>query len=219
MNREPAKYKLPETGVRIYRLTSPLRHLTPGIEVLFVLEGGVRVEAGNDTYRLAEADILLLSRSELVRIIPESFDRAKECLLLVLRLAPGFLSFAFGGVVPAFKCNSTDPANPDCGVLRGILAESACYDMAKSRDENTLLFDSALFRLLHELKRNFPISEGESPMDENEETKRERLLTAYINKNYRYPLSLEELAEKFSLSPRTFPAISERNLGLTSTPM
>jgi AraC-like DNA-binding protein len=189
--------KLPETGVRIYRLAGPSRHSAPGLEVLFVLGGKVWVETGKDSYRLVEADVLLLSRQELIRIRPDAGQ--EECLLFVLRAAPGFLSFAFGDAAPAFTYNSTIPGSQDCAMLRSLLAETACHGMAES-DGNELLFRSDLFRLLHELKRNF--SEVEGKKDEDDEKKRERMITAYINKNYREPLTLDKLAKKLALTPQ-----------------
>jgi beta-xylosidase/AraC-like DNA-binding protein len=189
--------KLPETGVRIYRLAGLLRHSAPGIEVLFVLGGKVGVKTGKDVYRLGETDVLLLSRQELIRIMPDAGQ--EECLLFILRAAPGFLSFAFGDAVPAFTCNSTIPGNPDCAMLRSLLAETACHGMAESGG-NELILRSDLFRLLHELKRNF--SEDEGTKDEDDEKKRERMITAYINKNYREPLTLDELAKKLDLTPQ-----------------
>jgi AraC-like DNA-binding protein len=208
MNRESPRNKVPETGVGVYRLECPIRHSAPGIEILFVLNGGVRLEAGNMACRLAEPDVLLLSRCEIVHITPDGED----CLLLVLRVAPNFLSSAFGGVLPAFECSSTRPGSPDCALIRSILAEAACYGMAGSGGENALLVNSALLRLLHELKRNFSVSEE----DENRETEteRERMINAYIKKNYRYPLALEELADRLALTPQYLSRYFRKQFGV-----
>jgi beta-xylosidase/AraC-like DNA-binding protein len=201
--------KLPETGIGIYRLAGPLRHSAPGIEVLFVLDGKVWVETGKEVCGLAESDILLLSRQTLIRIVPKA-ARQEECLLLVLRVAPGFLSIAFGDAVPAFKCNSTSPGNPDCAMLRSLLAETACHSMAKN-DGNELLLHSDIFRFMYELKRNFSETED---TDENDEKRRERIITAYIKKNYRDPLTLDELAKKLDLTPQYLSRYFKKNFGV-----
>jgi beta-xylosidase/AraC-like DNA-binding protein len=201
--------KLPETGIRIYRLAGLLRHSAPGIEVLFVLSGKVQAETGKEAYRLAEPDVLLLSRQELIRIAPDT--RQEECLLLVLRVAPDFLSFAFGGTIPAFTCNSMSPGSPDCAMLRSLLAETACHDMG-GNGGNGLLRHSVLFRLLHELKRNF--SEAEDTKGESDEKRRERMITAYIKKNYREPLTLDELAKRLALTPQYLSRYFRKNFGV-----
>jgi beta-xylosidase/AraC-like DNA-binding protein len=201
--------KLPETGIRIFRLAGPLRHSVPGIEMLFVLGGKVWVESGKDGCRLAEADVLLLSRQELIRIVPDA--RQEECLLLVLRAAPGFLSFAFGDAAPAFTCNSTSPGSPDCAMLRSLLAETACHGMAESGG-NELIFHSYLFRLMHELRQNF--SGAEDVNDESDEKGRERMITAYIKKNYREPLTLDGLAKKLNLTPQYLSRYFKKNFGV-----
>ena len=203
--------KLLETGIRIYRLAGLLRHSVPGIEAFFVLGGKVRVETGKDVYRLAEPDVLFLSRQELIRIAPDTAARQEECLLLVLRAAPDFLSFAFGGAIPTFKCYSTSPRSPDCAMLRSLLAEAACHDMAGS-DGNELLRHSVLFRILHELKQNFP--DAEDTQDESDEKRRERMISSYIKKNYRDPLTLDELAKKLALTPPYLSRYFRKNFGV-----
>jgi beta-xylosidase/AraC-like DNA-binding protein len=184
--------------VTIYRLSRSLSRQVPGIELFFIMEGRARLQDGNTVHHLGEGDVLLLERRGQIRISPEPPLLDKDCILLSLRVSPGFLSFAFEGDIPAFVCDSAAGARQDYTALRSILAEIACC-----RGENTLLFRSRLFRLLRELKENFSISEDTSSgTNENTEKKREARIAGYIQKNFRNPLTLEELAEEFSLTPQ-----------------
>jgi beta-xylosidase/AraC-like DNA-binding protein len=186
----------------------------PGVEIVFVLGGGARIEAAGITCRLGVSDILLLSRCTAVTIKPVSVDSGENCLLSILRIAPAFLSFAFGGDIPAFVCNTTDPGSRDYTALRGILAETACSGMAGS-DDNALILNSVLFRLLRELKQNYAVSGEGNNTEEDDESRREREITAYIKKNYRYPLALEELADKLRLSPPYLSRYFKKRFGIT----
>jgi AraC-like DNA-binding protein len=216
MNTEKPKKELPETGTRIYRLLRPHRHSVPGMEMLFVLAGKVHVEAAGMSYNLGESDILLVDRCIMVTIRPVSVVSREDCLLSILRIAPTFLSFAFNDNIPAFACNTTNHENKDCTALRGMLAEIACNDTAGSDDNsNTLILNSALFRLLRELKQNYAVSGEGSNADKDEESQRGRKIAAYIRKNYRYPFTLEELAGKLSLTPQYLSRYFKKCFGIT----
>jgi beta-xylosidase/AraC-like DNA-binding protein len=205
-----------ETGTRVYRLTRPIQHPVPGIEALFVLEGGVQVEAGSVSRALSETDILLLSRRERVRIIPAA-GQGKDNLLFTLRIAPRLLSFAFGDVIPDFDCDSTVGTH-DFSALRGILAEIACNDPPNSSVEDNLPFYSLLFRLFYELKQHFLAAAEETQpavlSGESGEAKREKAIAAYIRKNFRYPISLEEAADHFSLTPQYLSRYFKKRFGV-----
>jgi beta-xylosidase/AraC-like DNA-binding protein len=216
MNTEKPKKELPETGTRIYRLLRPHRHSVPGMEILFVLAGKVHVEAADMTYKLGESDILLLSRCIAVNIRPVSIDPRENCLVSILRIAPSFLSFAFGDDIPAFVCNTTNQKNKDFTALRGMLAEIACNDTVGSDDNsNTLLLNSVLFRVLCELRQNYAVSGEGSDTNEDGESRRERKIAAFINKNYRYPLTLEELSKKLRLTPQYLSRYFKKCFGIT----
>jgi beta-xylosidase/AraC-like DNA-binding protein len=211
---ETEKDRFSETGIKVYHLIHPLRHLVAGIAVFFVLDGKVRIEAGSAVHHTKERDVLLLDRCDLVRITPESAGPGKECWLLVLKIAPSILSFTFGDTIPVFKCNSILADNPDCSILRSILAEIACYDASGSPKENTPLFYSRIFRLLHELKQNFSFPDTSSRVNDKSKAKRGELITSYIVKNYRYPLTLENLAERFSLTPQYLSRYFKQQFGV-----
>jgi xylan 1,4-beta-xylosidase len=200
---------LDTSKVTLYRLNQPLKRQIPGIELFFILEGHVRLQDGLTVHRLGEADILLLQRCEQIRIGPETSPQGKDCLLLSLRVSPGFLSFAFGGAIPAFVCDSASRPGQNYTAIRGILAEIACY-----RGEDVMLFRSRLFRLLQELKEKFSLAENIPGTGENIGKKREQLIAGYIEKNFRYPLTLEELAEQFSLTPQYLSRYFKKQFGV-----
>jgi beta-xylosidase/AraC-like DNA-binding protein len=59
------------------------------------------------------------------------------------------------------------------------------------------LFYSRILALLYELEAHFSVPKKK----ETGETERKQLLDSYIKKNYRYPLTLQDLSDNFSLSP------------------
>jgi beta-xylosidase/AraC-like DNA-binding protein len=123
----------------------------------------------------------------------------RDCFFLLVRIGPLFLSSVFGDAVPVFNCDST-LQDKDFGVLRSILAEIAFLDTANSRNE--FLFYSRLYRLLDELTAHF-VRPGSAKAGENgDDGTRRHAIHGYIEKNYRFPISLDELADFLSLSPQ-----------------
>jgi beta-xylosidase/AraC-like DNA-binding protein len=101
------------------------------------------------------------------------------------------------------------------GGLLEILPEIAYYDgagAARASPEKSLLFKSRLFRLLDELKINFTLEEKKEPV--NDAANRDRLIASYMARNFRYPITLEALSKKFSLTPQYLSRYFKNRFGV-----
>jgi beta-xylosidase/AraC-like DNA-binding protein len=65
---------------------------------------------------------------------------------------------------------------------------------------------------MHELKLNF--CDAEDTKDESDEKRRERMIAAYIKKNYQEPLTLDELAKKLDLTPQYLSRYFRKKFGV-----
>jgi beta-xylosidase/AraC-like DNA-binding protein len=202
-----------ETGIHVYRLVRTVQHKVPGIEIVFILSGNTMIETGSLSYRFSEADILLITKCEHVRFIPILSEHENECLLFTLQIAQEYLHFAFGDNVPSFACNSII-GKQDFSNLRSILAEIIYKNLSTTTEKDKILFNFQLFRLFIELHKNFLETEEKPLADENEENKRKKALVDYIKKNFRYPISLEETAEHFSLTTQYFSRYFRKQFGI-----
>jgi beta-xylosidase/AraC-like DNA-binding protein len=198
------------TGVRILHLIQARSYIVAGIQLIFVLDGKLRVQTSSDECRLGVSDILLINHSELVRLLPTG-----HCYFVDLRIGPSFLKFAFCkdnlAEIPHFVCN---PSAGDSGMfdtIRNAIAEIAYLDVNRTESVNGMLFHSRLLRLLNELSNNFTYS----PPDESDNKRlRDRKILTYLQANFQYPLKLPELAEEFSLSPQYLSRYFKTRFGM-----
>ncbi|MDR1904133.1 MAG: hypothetical protein LBQ88_17840 [Treponema sp.] len=103
MSFESTKVRLPDTGAYLCRLFQPLASRVPGLGLVFVIDGQIQAKLRGAAYSLGKADVLLLQHCEFMSLLPSN-PVEDGSFLLILRIAPAFLSFAFGDTVPAFAC-------------------------------------------------------------------------------------------------------------------
>jgi beta-xylosidase/AraC-like DNA-binding protein len=199
-------------GAWIYHPIGPVTmHSASDLELIFVLDGKLDVREGNRTHRLKQSDILFLnppqssgpdggSANSLAaygdtrrRIFP-----AGDCYFLFLRIAPAFLSMFSNETISIFECNSSVQHDRNFDTLRGILAEIASADTLGARG---FMFYSRLYRLLDELDTHFSVPGEEEPGENDVDGQRRRMARRYLEKHFRFPVGLEDLARALSLSP------------------
>jgi xylan 1,4-beta-xylosidase len=193
---------------RIYHPQRPLAHPALDLEIIFVFDGKLEVREGQRIRCLKEPDVLLLNppSSPFQRTIaqPIRISPLGDCFFLLLKIVPSLLLSAFDGTVPVFDCDST-VQNKDFTVLRGILTEIASADTeGETEGETGLMFYSRLYRILEELRAHFTAKKNDGAHEDGEDAKRRREILAYLKKHFRYPISLDNMAEHFALSPEYF---------------
>jgi beta-xylosidase/AraC-like DNA-binding protein len=201
---QPRRAKTDITGAWIYHPAKPLVHSVLDLEIVFILEGELTIRIGPELRRLKQPDILLLKPQETFQKIPAPPQPARlspigDCFFLLGRIGSLFLSSVFGDMVPVFDCDSV-LQNKDFGSLRSILAEIASADTVNS--SNRLLFHSRLYRLLDELTARFVKPGDAIAGEEGDDGIRRQAIHRYIKENFRFPISLDELADFLSLSPQ-----------------
>jgi beta-xylosidase/AraC-like DNA-binding protein len=217
MSRTAARFregKADTTEARLCHPTKPLVHSGPELEAVFVLDGELIIRSGLEARRFKRPDILVLNpQGETQNTSANSIKLCPlgDCFFLLVRIGFPFLSSAFGDVIPVFDCDSTRQ-NKDFGALRGILAEIAAADTANSK--NSLLFYSRLYRLLDELASHFIAPGAGIPGGEGDDGIRRRAIHGYIKKNFRFSVSLDELAGFLSLSPQYLSRYFKKLFGI-----
>ena len=189
----------------LYNPVQAMSYTVRNMEIIFILDGELEIRKGSATHRLKKADILLINppASSYERVLPDliKVTPMKNCYFLLLRISPFFLSTVFNGKIPVFDCDSSNRSG-DYNILRSFLAEIASEDTAETT--KGLMFYSRLYRLLEELRVNFiSIKEADSSETEEEEKRRQMIYT-YIRKHYRETISLDDIADVFSLNPQYF---------------
>ncbi|WP_202190648.1 helix-turn-helix domain-containing protein [Bacillus sp. BA3] len=174
------------------------QHIHLGIEILFVIRGEVEVIVNQDSWHLAENDLLLINANDV-----HTVKGHEDNVVLLLQIPLNSIEQLYQDIhVCYFDCHSSKEDN---GLyllfdqIRQLLAEIliAYY---QEQDGSELEINSLIYKLVTLLIRNFKTTHlGQNRFFEMKDERIREILT-FIEKNYRKQVSLEEIAKRQYLS-------------------
>jgi beta-xylosidase/AraC-like DNA-binding protein len=208
--------EIEDAGAWLCHPNQSLIYALGDMAIIFVLDGELEIKKDRDIRKLGKADIILINppstgyERSFVRQI--GICPIGDCYFLLLKISTFFLSTVFVGNIPVFDCDSSK-RTADYGVLRSILAEIASSDTAEK--QKGMMFYSRLYHLLEELKSHFIVQEVETSNGPGEDAKRREIIYSYIQKHFRDPISLDDVANILSFTPQYFSKYFKRMFGAT----
>jgi xylan 1,4-beta-xylosidase len=171
--------------------------------IIFVLKGSLTVKTDNGDTRLRENDIYFLYPGTAGYLYGDN-----ENLTLLYELDSALLEDFLDDIKnPAVSNVDRD------GALRSVLA-----DIARSRFTNNaaayFLFQSHIYKLVYLLSSD--LGGGEN-IKRDVADNRALKIKQYINKNYRYPISIQDLAKHINLTPQYVSRFIKAQLGMNFT--
>jgi beta-xylosidase/AraC-like DNA-binding protein len=173
-------------------------HIYLGIEVLLVIRGEIKVTVNQHCCHLAENDLLLINANDI-----RSIKGNKENVVLSLQIPLGLIEPHYPNIHECyFNCNSSKEGN---GLyllfdqIRQLMAKILIAYYQK-QDGSEIEINGLIFQLVTLLIRNFKTTHLGSYQFTEMKDERIRELLAFIEKNYRKPISLEEIAKRRYLS-------------------
>jgi xylan 1,4-beta-xylosidase len=174
--------------------------------LILVLKGQVHVNPGTDRKLLRENDIYLIKKNT-----PARLSGGDGNIVLFLEL-PSYLLEDMIEDASGIQCDSVSDKSRDYNPLRSALA-----NVAKSHltTETHLLYHSNMYWLMYLLsndyytKPDYTGKEGEA----FDKDKRMIKIRRYIRKNYRYPITMQDLAKYVHLTPGYLSRFIKRNSG------
>ena len=189
------KIDLP-VNIFVHNLNYTQNHWHDALEILFVLDGNIRINLGNSSYELAKEDLIVINPNEV-----HSTNASKANLVLALQISNEWIKKNTSLKNMSLSCNSRTSTNTSLmDDLRGLLAQMIWVYNKQSMGFE-LQLQSYLFDLLYKLFVYFPVVH--SPQAEYESTRHiERIskIIQYIQDNYADDLMLQDLAGKEHLS-------------------
>jgi xylan 1,4-beta-xylosidase len=178
----------------------------PAYLLILVLKGQVRVNIGADRKLLQENDIYLIRKNT-----PARLSGGDGNIVLVLEL-PLYLLEDMIEDASCIQCDSVSDKSRDYNPLR-----SALVNLAKSRlnTETHLLYHSDMYRLMYLLSNDYYNKPGYTGEEGESFDKDKRMIKIrrYIRKNYRYPITMQDLAKYIHLTPGYLSRFIKRNSG------
>ncbi|GHV42133.1 helix-turn-helix domain-containing protein [Spirochaetia bacterium] len=174
--------------------------------VIFVLKGQVSVKLDKTEKLLRENDVYLVRKNTAAGLMGRGSN-----LVLLFELPSDLLEDMLEDV-SGIQCDSVSDKGRNYNPLRSILANLAKshFDTANT---SHLLYQSNLYKLMHLLSTdyyNIPVypDDADEALD-----KRIIKIRQYIRKNYRYPITMQDLAKHVHLTPLYLSRFIKLNSG------
>lgn len=196
-------------------------HWHDEIEIIYMIEGGVKVGVNNKTYNLKEGDILLISSGDIHYFLPEYNHSNRVVIQFNLSIFDNFFSVINERkeIRPLFDRSKRLSSDWHIIVkeemekqINGIIDEYNC-----KRPGYKLALKARLYDLIVLLIRKVPI---ENITSEEENKHREVLnrlenVFQYVENNYSLEISLTDAAKQAGFSVYHFTRFFKQNTGIT----
>lgn len=185
-------------------------HFHQNIEILYVLEGNLKVIAGNSEYKAAPEDIIVINANK-----KHSYYATEDILVGHFQIDFRQLSEILDSNQILFWCNSTMNKNAGYDDLRVVMKQ--IFNQYNDQSGLGLIVLKTLYyRLLQILVENFLVRSDDRRFMNEKNPDEDRLteIINYIHANYEKRLSLNELAEHLYLSVPYLSKYIKRNMGM-----
>ncbi len=185
-------------------------HIHQSIELIYVLEGEVLVTVGEEQFRAATEDVLIINSNKR-----HSYRGSEDSLAAFFQIDHAKLSEILGNSRILFWCNSVVNRNSAYDDLRRIMIEIFNY-YTNRQGARQLYLNSMYYQLLQVLVENFRVHDEDRRFRQEYSAEEDRLveIVSYIQVNYKKRLTLNEMAESLYVSAPYLSKYIKRHLGM-----
>ncbi|MBZ4670790.1 MAG: hypothetical protein JG769_1094 [Oscillospiraceae bacterium] len=182
-------------------------YLHPDIELIYVLEGNLKITIKDKLYSLTKEDIVLINSSFMHSINCDGnaiFCRIYYSYFLISKIIKNdnFI----------FLCNSVSDSERSYAELKGIFKELLYYYI-KQPHKTECLINSLLYKLLDNIIENFQIEKSNQSANNSDDERLQKIIN-YINKNFEFGLNFKALADELYISASTLSRLFKKQTGL-----
>ena len=184
-------------------------HFHEALELLFLLEGRLRVEVEKDVWEMEKNDVLVVNSGMKHSISPVG----NESILFQIKISRALISRQIDNPLFLIWCNSiVDKADYDD--IRRTLKAMIRHYMHRGRTD--LYFQGELYQLLYYLVENYLITSDDRRYKERVSKTDERVLQilSYIHENYNRDITLTELAGQLYLTNAYLSRFFKKTMGV-----
>lgn len=190
----------------VYKGIEQSRHRHPEVELLYVVDGHIRVEYEERTVVLGEYDVLLLDSGVSHCAVGE------DALLCLVKYPWQLVNEKLGDGGRFLRCSSAEDTVRSYVELRDIFRELV-FQYAHSERHSDCLVDSLLLRLLDELIEHFRWEAGEEDRAVRDGEQRLQQIIQFVNQSYQHNLSLSKMAVDLQVSTSTLSRFFKKRMG------
>lgn len=199
---------IPTLSINVYHLFQSTEDFRASCSFLCVLKGSLKINLETKEYTLHNEDIIYIP-SETKYII----EPTDSCLLLYVNFHPYFLLDSLGFDYTSITYCSLNYTNKNRQLLSNYLATLAVV-LLTNRSYNECLILSKAYDLFHHMSLNYMKKESNL----SHASKSSQKLTQYkdyLKRNYRYQISLSDVASALDYTPQYLSNFIKKNLNTT----
>lgn len=192
------------------RIGSVSMHWHRSLEVLFVLNGDLKITVGSHHYLLHEDDIIVINPN----VLHETYS--EDCVLLSLQMRLSM--FHLDWIAPDrifFQCNSSlSMDKAPYLTIKQILAHML-QSNSSGEQQNHLTNYTYAFRLMNELVQNFKAENSGEEAVSYKALVKLKGITDYLEAHFAEDITLPEVAGQQYMSPSYLSHFFEKHMGTT----
>lgn len=204
--------KLNKVSLEIRNQVEEREHFHQDIELIYVLDGAMTVEVGDQKSELKADDILVINANKKHRLRTND----KDILYLRLGIAYQLVSDVFQSVDIIFWCDSSKENDERYEEVRKVLKELLRQYLKGERTEVSFGYISLCYKVLDTMALHFLVQTGDKENITDKDRFEDRILQInnYIRANYAQNISLKDLSEKLYLSIGYLSRFFKKNYGM-----
>ena len=175
-------------------------HWQDAIEVIFVLDGSIRIGIESETYVLDKRELEIINPNEVYRM-----EGIGDNLVLILQIDPGFFERYYEDARDTFYYTNTSDDNAQeeekYYQLRTLIS-ILVYEVVSKLDDYEDQIEDNLLSLMYHLLNNFHylFYDEESLKEDELQLERYHRIMKYLSNNYMERVSLQDIAKQEFLS-------------------
>ena len=197
--------------IRLQQIETLSPKLNQGVQIILVLNGNLTVEINSRYYHMEEEDLLVINHNQLYKA-----EGARDNRTLIINIPDSFMNKYYEEYRNAhFDCFSKEI---DLGretmihTLLKLIAETAIAYYRRS-EGHKIEVQSYISEILLILIRRFKVEgKGRERVDTDDQMVQQVLL--YMEENFDQPITLEEVADHFYLSPGYLSRYFKQKMGI-----
>ena len=205
--------KLNKVSLEIRNQVEEREHFHQDIELIYVLDGSMTVEIGDQKSELKADDILVINANKKHWL--QTND--KNILYLRLGIAYQLVSDVFQSVDIIFWCDSSKENDKRYEEVRKVLKELLGQYLKGGQTEVSFGYISLCYKVLDTMALHFLVRTGDKENITDKDRFEDRILQInnYIRSNYAQNISLKDLSEKLYLSIGYLSRFFKKNYGMS----
>lgn len=207
----PAYNKKEKLQIEISNLRYEGEHFHQNIELLFVLEGTLDADVGNQAAHMKSQDILVINANK-----KHSLSGSEDALYVRLYIDYNLMADVFESMNIFLWCDSTRDSSGRYDELRSVIKQLLNHHLS-THGRADFGHIALCYRVMELLSVHFLVRSGDKVPLEDQDRFEDRIsqINNYIRANYNQPISTKELSEKLYLSNGYLSRFFKKNYGMS----